>query len=178
MTDKGKDIEVKKSEGAPETPATTDVFNDLRQEMNRVFDNFLTGFPRFPFGRDPFDIASFSTQIGGAEFRAPAVDVTENDTAFHVTAELPGLSEGDVSVSLNDGMLTIKGEKKEEREEKADNRHLSERRFGSFQRSFRVPANVDVDKISGNFSNGVLALTLPKGAKPESKERKIEIKAA
>ena len=178
MTEKSQDIDVKQEEGTPETPATLDVFDGLRQEMNRVFDNFLTGFPRFPFGRDTFDLTSLSTPIGGVPFRAPAVDVNENDTAFTIAAELPGLTDKDVTVALSNGILVIKGEKKQEREETKDDRRLSERRFGSFQRSFRLPENVDAEQITGEFSNGVLTLTLPKSAKSEPTERKIDIKAA
>ena len=178
MAETSKDIDVKKGKHASETPAPVDMFDGLREEMSRAFDNFLTGFPRFPFGREAFDLSNFSTPIGGSAFRAPAVDVKENDKAFVITAELPGMSDEDIGVSLADGVLTIKGEKKDERDEKKDNFHLSERRYGTFQRSFRLPENVDAEKIAGDFSNGVLSLTLPKSDKPHSAERKIDIKAS
>lgn len=178
MAEESKSVDVQKEGSGEETPVPVDSFSAMRQEMNRVFDNFLTGFPRFPFGADPFQMPGLSTQIGGTEFRAPAVDVKENDGAFVITAELPGMKEDDVHVSVSGGTLTIKGEKKDEHDEEKDNRHLTERRYGSFQRSFRLPPNVDAEKIGGDFSNGVLKLTLPKAASAENETRKVEIKSS
>ena len=107
----------------------------------------------------------------------PAVDITEKDGAYEITAELPGMVEKDIDVQFSDGMLTIKGEKKEEKEEKKKDYHLSERHFGSFQRSFRVPEGVQPNEITAEFKNGVLSLTLPKSAQAKKTERKIAVKA-
>jgi len=88
------------------------------------------------------------------------------------------LDESNVEVKFADGLLTIKGEKREEKEEKKKDYYLSERRFGSFQRSFHVPDGVDADKIEARFRNGVLTVTLPKSAEAQKKEKKIAIKKA
>jgi HSP20 family protein len=107
----------------------------------------------------------------------PAIDFSEDDKAYHIAAELPGMTEKDIDVSLSGDTLTIRGEKRDEREEKTKNYHLSERRYGSFQRSFTVPAGVDRDNIDASFSAGVLKLTLPKTADAVKQQRKIEVKA-
>jgi len=107
----------------------------------------------------------------------PAVDLAEKDGAYEITAELPGMEEKDIDVQFSDGMLTIKGEKREEKQEKKKDYHLSERHFGSFRRSFRVPEGVEPNKITAEFKNGVLSLTLPKSAQTKKKERKIAVKA-
>ena len=106
------------------------------------------------------------------------VDVAEKDHAYEITAELPGLDEKDIEVKQSDGMLTIKGEKKEETEEKKKDFYLAERRYGSFERSFRVPESVNTDKIDATFKKGVLTVVLPKKPESQSKEQKISVKAA
>jgi HSP20 family protein len=105
-----------------------------------------------------------------------AVDVTEKDGTFVVSAEMPGLAEKDIQVSLSGDMLTIKGEKRLACEEKGKNRYLSERSYGDFQRVFSLPDGVDRASITASFDNGVLTVTLPKSAKTTL--RKIEITAA
>ena len=105
------------------------------------------------------------------------VDVVDTEKAYEVTAELPGMDEKNVEVKLANGALTIKGEKKEEKEkEKNKDYHVSERRYGSFQRSFTVPDGVDEDKIEATFKNGVLTVSLPKTAEAQKKEKQIAIK--
>ncbi len=108
---------------------------------------------------------------------APFVDVVEKEKECQISAELPGLDEKDVEVSIADDLLTIKGEKKEEREEKAKNYYASERRYGAFQRSFQIPSGVDADKIGASFQKGVLMVTLPKTPEAQTKEKKIAIEA-
>ena len=105
---------------------------------------------------------------------APTVDVCETKDKYTVKAELPGLEAKDVNVTLSDDILTIKGEKKEKTEEKDENRHFSEWYYGSFQRSFQLPAEVKADKVEANFNKGVLKVTLPK--KEEAKKKEIEVK--
>jgi HSP20 family protein len=108
----------------------------------------------------------------------PAVDIAESDKAYEVTAELPGMDEKNIEVKLTNGNLTIKGEKREEKEEKKKDYYLSERHFGSFERQFRVPEGVDVEKIEASFKKGVLTVTLPKRPEAQKPEKKINIKAA
>jgi HSP20 family protein len=108
--------------------------------------------------------------------KVPAVDVAETAKGYEITAELPGIEEKNVEVKYADGTLSIKGEKKDEREEKKENYYLSERNYGSFQRSFRVPDGVDTDKVEASFKNGVLTVMLPKTPEAQKKEKRIEIK--
>ena len=100
------------------------------------------------------------------------MDVTETDKAYEIAAELPGMSDKNVEVKLADGVLTIKGEKQEEKEEKKKDYYLHERNFGSFQRAFQVPDGVDADKIEASFKNGVLTVTLPKSAQAQKTARR------
>ena len=104
----------------------------------------------------------------------PALDVHEDDKSFTVSVELPGMKREDVSVELHDNVLTIRGEKKSERDEKKEQARYLERRFGSFSRSFSLPPNAVPDKISASFESGVLTLSIPKGE--EAKPRAISIK--
>ncbi len=106
----------------------------------------------------------------------PAVDITEKPDAFMMTAEIPGMTEQEIEVLLSADTLTIKGEKRQEREEKGNNQYLSERSYGTFQRAFTLPEAVDREKIAASFSNGVLSVTLPKTLAAAPK--KIEVKAA
>ena len=115
-----------------------------------------------------------------AERRAQpiTVDIVDTEKAYEITAELPGMDESNIDVKFSDDTLTIKGEKRDEREEKKKDYYLSERRYGSFQRSFGVLDGVDTDKIEANFKNGVLTVTLPKTAQAQKSEKKIAIKKA
>ena len=108
----------------------------------------------------------------------PTADVVEGEKDYKITAELPGMSEKDIEIALAGDVLTLKGEKKEEHEEKGQNRYVSERRYGSFQRSFALPEDADPEKIEAAFKNGVLTVTLPKRPEAQAKQRKIEVKAA
>ncbi|MBL8837299.1 MAG: Hsp20/alpha crystallin family protein [Alphaproteobacteria bacterium] len=146
----------------------------LRREVDRLFEEFDRGFGRGLFGRSLLDTPRWGAALNLAA--APSVDIVEKDKAYEVTAELPGMDESNIDVKLANGMLTITGEKKEEHEEKKKNYHLSERRYGSFQRSFRVPDGVDADKVAAAFKNGVLTVTLPKSADALKAEKKITIK--
>jgi HSP20 family protein len=150
-------------------------FERLRGEIDRLFDDFGMGLWRSPFRRGMFDIEPFwRGEISWG--KVPAVDVAETASGYEITAELPGIDENNVEVKYADGTLTIKGEKKDEKEEKKENYYLSERSYGSFQRSFRVPEGVDPDKVGASFKNGVLTVTLPKTAEAQKKEKRIEIK--
>jgi HSP20 family protein len=105
------------------------------------------------------------------------VDLVEKADRYEITAELPGMDEKNIEVKLSNEMLVIKGEKREEKEEKEANYYMSERRYGSFQRAFRLPQGVNADKIEASFKNGVLTVALPK-TEEAKKETKIHVKAA
>lgn len=149
----------------------------LRQQVDRLFEDFQRGYWHLPFSRTVLDVEPFWR--GDFTFGAtPSVDIIEKDDAYKVTAELPGMAAGDIEVKFSDGMLTISGEKEEDKEEKKNDYFLSERRYGSFKRSFRVAEGVDADKIESTFKNGVLTVTLPKTAEARKKTKTIPVKAA
>ncbi len=152
-------------------------FENLRREIDRVFDDFGGGMWRSPFGRSLFDVQPL-WQREPTWATAPAVDVAETEKAYEITAELPGMDEKNVEVKFADGVLTVKGEKREEKEEKKKDYYLSERSFGSFQRAFQVPDGVDADKIEASFKNGVLTVTMPKSVEAQKSAKKITVKAA
>jgi HSP20 family protein len=133
----------------------------LHREMDRLWDDFF-GPARKAFR--PLE----------AEW-APAVDVSETADKVVIKAEVPGMEAKDIDISLSGDVLTVKGEKKSEREEKKESYHLVERSYGSFTRSLRLPAAVEADKIQANYKRGVLTITCPK--KEEAKAKAIEIKA-
>jgi HSP20 family protein len=152
-------------------------FENLHREIDRLFDEFDGGIWRAPFRRSISDVEPFFQR--DIEWPAsPAVDVAEKDKAYEITAELPGMAEKDIEVTLANGTLTIKGEKQEEKEEKKKDYYLKERRFGSFERRFGVPEGVDTNKIEASFEKGVLKVTLPKTADAQKAEKKIAVKAA
>jgi HSP20 family protein len=148
-------------------------FRSFRQEMDRLFEDFERGWgwPRSMFSVEPLGRREATWNV------APAVDVAETDKAYELTAELPGLAEKDLEVKLSNGALTIKGEKHEEKEERKRDYYISERRYGAFERSFRLPEGVDTDKIEANFKNGILKVVLPKTPEARKAEKKIDVKA-
>ena len=149
----------------------------LRRQVDRLFDDFQRGYWHLPFSRTVFDVEPFWR--GEVAFGAvPSVDIVEKDDAYKVSAELPGIAAGDIEVKYSDGMLTISGEKEEDKEVKKKDYFLSERRYGSFKRSFRVADGVDADKIEASFKNGVLTVKLPKTAEARKKTKTIAVKAA
>lgn len=151
-------------------------FEGLRHQMNRLFDEFDREFWSAPFRRSAFELEPlWRRQMTGTT--APAVDIVEKDKAYEVKADLPGLDEKNVEVKISDGLLTIRGEKQEEKEEKKKDYYLHERRFGAFERSFRVPEAVDAEKIEASFKKGVLTVTLPKKPEAQKPEKKIDVKA-
>ena len=166
-----------RNEKASAMPTQWTPFDTLRREIDRVFDDFGGGFWRTPFRRSVIDmVPSWGRDVTWPT--APAVDITDTEKAYEITAELPGIDEKKIDVKVANGVLTIKGEKQEEKEEKKKDYYLRERNFGSFERSFQVPDGVDADKIEANFKKGVLTVTLPKKAEAQTAAKKIDIKAA
>jgi HSP20 family protein len=134
-------------------------FSALQQEVDRLFEGFSRGFAGLP-SRDLM----------------PSMDVSETDKEIEITTELPGLEEKDIQLNVSDNVLTIRGEKKSEREETKKDYHLVERSYGSFTRSVQLPDGVNADGIRAVMSKGVLKVTVPKPAPAQTK--KIDIKAA
>lgn len=151
---------------------TTPLFSTVVREMDEM-QNRLRRFLQEGF---PFEPLPVTEPLGWT----PVVEIVENDKEYVLTAELPGLKKDNVEVQYQDGVLTIRGEKKEERREgNGDSRYLLwERSYGAFQRSFTLPSDVDANKIEASFSDGVLTVRMPKTAEARAKGRKIEIKAS
>ena len=168
-------VEVKKATPAPTT--TPDVWRSFRSEMDRLFDRFSAGFG-MPSLRRMFDMEPAGRFETSFTFPTPAIDVSEDEKAYKITAELPGLEAKDLDVSISGDTLTIKGEKQQEKEQKDKNYHVTERAYGSFQRAFALPEGVERNKIAADLSKGVLTLTLPKTAEAQKPTKKIEIKAS
>lgn len=138
---------------------------DLDQMFNRMMRSFA--WPEAPATGEPRALRVFE--------HAPRVEVKENDKAYSVTAELPGLDDKDVTVQLEDDVLTISGEKKVEKTD--DKTHYTERSYGSFTRAFTLPSDADRKAIKAQFAKGVLTLEIPKATAPASKAQTIEVKS-
>ncbi len=145
-------------------------FESLRREIDRIFDDFHPLDWRWPSMRRAAQGQNWPV--------APAMDLVEREGEYEITAELPGIEEKDVEVKVVNRMLTISGEKNEQKEEKKKDYFLSERRFGSFQRSFQLPDGAEADKIEAHFSKGVLTVKVPKAAGVQKSEKKISIKSS
>lgn len=170
-----KQVEAKKSSEAGKS-GRPDMWRALRSEVDHLFDRFSPGFARLPFFSSG-DTGIFAPFFSSAGALAPSMDVTEDGSAYTITAELPGLEDKDVDVSIDGSMLNIKGEKQQETERQEKSYYLSERSYGSFSRSVYLPDGVDRDKISAQISKGVLTVTLPKTAAAQSSSKKIEVRA-
>lgn len=144
-------------------------FQTMQQEMNRMFADFLNVAPMGWLSTDRW--------LAGSDFFTPRIDVTESDKAYEVTVELPGSREEDFDISIDNGMLTIEGEKKMEREDKGRTYHRLERASGTFRRTVALPSGAEEDKISAGYDNGVLTVTVPLKASKESRAKKIPVKA-
>jgi HSP20 family protein len=149
--------------GASRTPARWgDPFVDLQREVNRVFDDVFRGFGMTPSGED------------GTATVAPRIDIDETDQAIEVSAELPGVKQDEVDVSLDDDVLTIRGEKRCER--KDERARVSERFYGTFQRAIQLPFTPNPDQVQAQFDNGILKITLPKQEQAQ-RTHKIQVAA-
>lgn len=150
------------------------LYSSLRSEIDDLFHNF--------FGRaDTQMLSSKKSQLPLDEsaeniFFFPDIDVIENDDALILTAELPGLNKDDIDINFNDGTLTIRGEKRVERDEEVQDTHITERRFGKFVRSYTLPRAIDADAIKAEMEDGVLMVTVPKIEDNVTKAHRIVIK--
>lgn len=153
-----KDLEARRREGNP--------FHALQREMNRVLDRFTRGWGWS-------EMAEREEPWGGF---FPPVDISETDKEIHVTAELPGLDEKDLDLSLSGNNLIIRGEKKAEKEEKGEHFYRKESSYGAFHRTIPLPAEVVEDKVEASYKRGVLKVRLPKSPEAQKARKKIAIK--
>jgi HSP20 family protein len=140
----------------------SELFN-VQREMNRLFDNLFR-----PGNADDYPLTPSAW--------SPAVDVAESDTAFVVKMELPGVAKEDVHITMEQNVLSVKGEKKQEKESKTSDFHRIERSYGTFQRSFSLPSTVKADRIDATFRDGILNVTLPKAEESRPKEIEVKVK--
>jgi HSP20 family protein len=149
------------------TPGGSDPFLSLHREMNRLFDDVLrgTGLPAATGNQGQGRVGNFVNA---------SMNVSETENEIRITAELLGVTEQDIDVSLDDDVLTIRGEKKFERTDDKENFHFVERSYGTFQRSLRLPFPVDSERVQASFENGVLTVTVPKTEQQE-RSRRIQV---
>jgi len=149
------------------TPASRDVsIFDLHKDMDNLFGSLMRGFDAAPF-QDNTSLSQLT----------PRLDISETEKEYQVTAELPGVEEKDLDITLTKGLLTIKGEKKADKEEKGKNYHRIERTYGSFERSISLPQDADQQNVSADFNRGVLKVTVAKKPEAIPTTRKIEVKS-
>ena len=163
----------KKEESVERVRDQGEQLSTLQRRMNHLFDDFFADFDTF-FGERPFHVMR---PAENPWFGSPNFEVSETDEEFRVKAELPGLDEKDIEVTIDRDLLTVKGEKRREQEEKKRNYTLSEMSYGQFSRTFALPEGVDRDNAKAQFKKGVLTLTLPKTEQAKTQQKRIEIKA-
>lgn len=149
----------------PLSRSSSDPFVSLRRAMDRLFEDFNT---------DIFESAPDTWSESMRNF-TPRLDMEDREDSIVLSAELPGMTDKDVQVELNKDYLTIKGEKKSEREEAKENSYYSERSFGSFERTIRLTSEINRDKIEASVKHGVLKVTLPKSAEAKKEVKKIPV---
>jgi HSP20 family protein len=164
------DTEVKKTES---------LLPGLRHEIEDTVASILDSWPRFGSGWhwpefDTLGKIELPKRLASAR-NLPKVDFSEIDDGYELTAELPGMGTDDVECTLSGKMLTVKGEKQEEKEEEKKGYYLKERHYGSFMRNFTLPEDVDAEKIEASVSDGILRVFMPKSEKKQE-SRKIEVK--
>jgi HSP20 family protein len=142
----------------------------FHQEIDRMFDDFFRsfGFPAMRFDRD-------FPALAQSEWLRPTVDIAATEREYIISVEIPGVEEKDFNLDMSDGTLSIRGEKRQEKEEKEINYHRMERSFGSFQRVVSLPEDVDQDGITAKYATGVLTIKLPRTSKTKTESRKIPI---
>lgn len=158
----------RRGRGAAPARAEESPFDALHREMTSLFDSFFRDVEQ--------TFRGWPAWRGAPAFVSPSVEVSETDDEVRVTAELPGLTEKDVEVSVDNDVLILRGEKKQEREEKKRSYHLVERAYGRFEREIPLPAGLDLDKVEAKFKNGVLTVVLPKTPEAKSQRRVVPVK--
>jgi len=142
---------------------TENPFSLFHHDMDALFDEFFSGFEMGP---------SFSRHGSGF---TPNIDIRENDKEIRVSAELPGIDEKDIDITLNHDSLTIKGEKKEEKEDKGKDYYRMERSYGTFCRTIPLPVEIETDKVNAHYRKGILTVTIPKSKKSIEERKKISV---
>ena len=171
--DAGTPVPVQRSATDDQLPALSGSLARFHQEIDRLFDQAFRGFDRLPVG--------FNRPLGprmSDGMLRPTLDLGATDKAYTVSVEMPGVDERDLKVEIVNDTLTIRGEKKQETEEKEKNYYRLERSYGSFQRVLSLPEDADQEGVAAIFKNGVLTVTMPRKAAPQAHVRQIEIQSA
>lgn len=173
QTEKSTDVSRAPRRDQPSHPLV-----NLRDEIDRLFEDFTGGASPFAWPSRFFESAAGAPQatpFGSARTMVPATEVAETEKEYRFTFDLPGIDQKSVDISLDEDILTVKAENQEERDEQNETYHLTERRYGTYQRSFRLPEDADGEKIKADMKNGVLTLAAPKKAEAKKNVRKISI---
>lgn len=166
-------VPVKRKVGQDPSGVLTDPLQHFHQEIDRFFDHAFSGFTGGPFG---FERPLLSRYADG--MLKPTLDLGATEKEYIITVEIPGVDEKNVKLEIANDTLTIRGEKKQEKEEKEKNYYRMERSYGSFQRVLSLPEDADQDGVEASFSKGILTVTLPRKALPKSDVKRIEVKSA
>jgi HSP20 family protein len=166
MDDKTTDVGAPRG-GASEPAGAWNPLATLRREMDRLFDEF--GTSRWP--------VPGAMRLMAEMPPVPAMDLVEREGSYEITVEIPGIDVKDVELRVAGDMLTLRGEKREESDRSEKGRHVSERRYGTFQRSLRLPPDAEADKVEASCTNGILRITLPRSDTARAREKRIDIRS-
>jgi len=186
MAAKSRDVPVKKGidtheRGMKPASGAHAPSSGLHGELDRVFNRFFSeDWPHFGMRRwaDLHPLRGAGDTSLESILQGIRADISESESGYEISVELPGIDEKDIQLDLSEGMLTLSAEKRDEHEEEKKNYHLSERSYGSVRRSFQVPEGVDTSKIKADFSKGVLQVRLPKSKETKAKQRRIPVKGS
>lgn len=171
--DTGKAVPVQRAAEHDQTPGLSGSLARFHNEIDRLFEQAFRGFGMSPFGFNHHLLPHMKDGM-----LKPTLDLGATDKAYTIAVEVPGVDENDVKVEIANDTLTIRGEKKQEKEEKDRNYYRMERSYGSFQRVLSLPEDADQEGVSATFKNGVLTVTMPRKAAPQAHVRQIEIQSA
>jgi HSP20 family protein len=152
--------------GATERSEGADPFRALQAEINRAFESFQQTFPAPRFH------ANWGMSMEGVQ---PRIDVADTDSDIEITAELPGLDENDVEITMSADSISIKGEKRPDRQERRRDFFINERAFGAFRRTIALPGGIDTERVSASFKNGVLTIIIPKTEQAQKDVKRIAV---
>lgn len=169
----GTSVPVQRSSTNNQLPVLSGSLARFHQEVDRLFDQAIRGFDMSPFGFN----RTLGQRVSDGMLR-PTLDLGATDQTYTISVEVPGVDEKDVKVEIVNDTLTIRGEKKQESEEKDKNYYRIERSYGSFQRVLSLPEDANQDGIAATFKNGILTVTMPRKAAPQAHVKQIEIQSA
>ena len=166
----GKMLPIKRQESQSQY---ADPFLQIRQEIDRIFDTAFSGFcfPSMGLGRE-------LTPMAQTDWLKPILDIGASDKEYTISIKLPGVDENEVQLELINETLKIKGEKKQQKKEKEKNYYRMERSYGSFQRVLSLPEDADQNNINAVYKNGIMEITIPRKALPQTETKQIEIKTS